>query len=338
MIPRSLKASSTGLKKALCAFIKTGLTQKEFAEKIELSRSTIANFLAGRSIDRTYFFRICQSLDLNVDEIFEPVIALEMSQIANLKQWVLNDYCQVVAFLEIVENSYIVFKINEEVKEIIFQELSKFLSQIPWQNNQSLFLKNLLSYLIEMQQQGTQIELIETYQSLVNFNQEIQQQEPQIESGKNHQSLVNLSHWLQNIFEGGWQTVEEFLSFRQLNLGINFRRGYIEHSNTNCVRMVKPIDLGMKLKGQSVGLVVALTPKTVQEMEIRLQLHPIDNQNYLPLGIQLIVTDKFEQILIETRARENDNWIQLEINGVKGEFFRVKITLNDYIITEHFVI
>lgn len=72
MIPRALQASKGGIQQAAIAFISTGLTQDEFARQLNLSRSTLTNFLAGKPVYRANFFKICKTLRLNPEEILKP--------------------------------------------------------------------------------------------------------------------------------------------------------------------------------------------------------------------------------------------------------------------------
>lgn len=76
MIPRSLQTSTEGIQQAAIAFISTGLTQDEFARQLNLSRSTLTNFLAGKPVYRSNFFKICKALGLNPEEILKPTSEL----------------------------------------------------------------------------------------------------------------------------------------------------------------------------------------------------------------------------------------------------------------------
>ncbi|MBD1929959.1 DUF1822 family protein [Trichocoleus sp. FACHB-90] len=72
MIPRSLRLSTVGIQKASIEFVRTGLTQDELAKRLEISRSTLTNFLSGNPIYRSNFFKICQALKLNPIEVCKP--------------------------------------------------------------------------------------------------------------------------------------------------------------------------------------------------------------------------------------------------------------------------
>ncbi|MBE9114734.1 NACHT domain-containing NTPase [Lusitaniella coriacea LEGE 07157] len=75
MSARSLQASPEGIEKARKALSGKALTQTALAEdkltmvKISVSRSTIGKFFSGKSIDRQYFYEICERLGLEWDEI-----------------------------------------------------------------------------------------------------------------------------------------------------------------------------------------------------------------------------------------------------------------------------
>jgi transcriptional regulator with XRE-family HTH domain len=314
-IPRSLKASQTGLEKALNAFIEKGLTQQSFATSLGLSRGPVTNFLMGGLVDRPIFFAICNGLGLNPTEIFEPITNVEIDQNTNFKQLISNKHSQLLAWLEIKNEFYLVFKINEEIVAGIYSDNNiKHLLQNSLQNIQADFLDILLNHLLECKIQ-----------------------EKCLHSAKDTKNIVSLSSWLQNSFEVGWQTIEEFWTKKDLKPSFNFR-SKVEDSKIDCVKMVKQIDSITKQKEiQPLALVVNLTSKNKEKIDILLQLHPVD-KNYLPFGVQLIIIDKSGKALTVATARSDDNWIQQEINGMCGEHFSVQVVLDEYSILEHFVI
>ncbi|MDJ0734732.1 MAG: NACHT domain-containing protein [Nostocaceae cyanobacterium] len=68
----SLKASSPGIEAAKKALIRRGLTQKALVENLGISRSTISKFFNGKAVERYVFEEICERLNLNWEDIFEP--------------------------------------------------------------------------------------------------------------------------------------------------------------------------------------------------------------------------------------------------------------------------
>jgi hypothetical protein len=154
----------------------------------------------------------------------------------------------------------------------------------------------------------------------------------------NSQILVNLSHWFENSFQAGWQTLEALFCFPVANPAFTVRSS--DASNfAGAVSGGKLIDLGIQLATYPVALVVTLTPTVDDaEIDIRLRVYPTGRQIYLPSSLQLMVLDESGDTCLEAEARSVDNWIQLEFIGKPGERFSVKLALADVSISENFVI
>ena len=155
---------------------------------------------------------------------------------------------------------------------------------------------------------------------------------------------VNLSQWIENVFETSWQTVESLLPPAQPSLAFNFRSNlnaievFEDKPGDPKIRRAKTIDLGMQLNSHPVTLGVEVTPQSEYKTNILLKLQPINNQDYLPPHLQMIVLDESDTIFLEAIARIADNYIQLEFSGISGEKFSVKVALGDASTTEYFVI
>ena len=140
---------------------------------------------------------------------------------------------------------------------------------------------------------------------------------------------VTLHQWLQNIFEAGWQSVEEILAPQAPVLAFRYR---------SRVTRAKLVDLGIQLPGQSLALVVTLTPKTSVEIQILLQVHPTGKQAYLPDNLTVKVLDELGAAVMEAHARTANTHITLEFSAQLGEHFSVKLELGDISLTENFVV
>jgi NACHT domain len=75
---RSLKASKEGVQLASRAILRFP-TKIDFAVELEVSRSTVQNFFAGKPIGRENFHKICQELDLRWEEVAELPQKLNLS-------------------------------------------------------------------------------------------------------------------------------------------------------------------------------------------------------------------------------------------------------------------
>jgi hypothetical protein len=165
---------------------------------------------------------------------------------------------------------------------------------------------------------------------------------PESQPNTTSQVPIKLSDWFQNIFEAGWQTVEELFSTQAGNPAFSARS--VRENNANNppekgVNRGKLIDLGIQVAGNPVALIVTLTPAEAdKEFDVCLRVYPADGQIYLPPNLQLVVLDETGATCLKTKARSADNWIQLEFSGQAGERFSVKVALGDVNITEDFLI
>jgi hypothetical protein len=143
-------------------------------------------------------------------------------------------------------------------------------------------------------------------------------------------ATVNLRQWLEGVVETGWLTLNELLNPPQLELA--FRSG-----DRFSLTQGKKIDLGLDLEGKSVALAVTVTPKAGNEVDILVQVYPLE-QNYLPLGVKLLVKDSLGEEILSATAREADNFIQLEFSAELGETFSVTVALDGVEVTQEFAI
>lgn len=145
------------------------------------------------------------------------------------------------------------------------------------------------------------------------------------------QPVVNLSQWLKNVFDVGWQTLEEVLGTRQEQL--IFARSDAGDS----VIRAEQIQLAIPSSELSLALVVAVKPTSVENRNIRLQVHSITNKT-LPQGLQCNVLDTSGNNILKVQAQNNDKSIQLNINGQSGEEFSVQIQIDNAKTVRNFMI
>jgi len=145
---------------------------------------------------------------------------------------------------------------------------------------------------------------------------------------EHNQDEVNLSQWLQNIFEVGWQSVEEILAPKTPSFA--FRRYFITRG--------KLIDLGIQRLNQSVALVVNLRQKTKTEIEIQAQVQSTDEQAYLPPNITLKALNEEGTAVMEAHTGSATTLMRLEFIAQLGERFSLRIEVGDISITENFVV
>ena len=178
----------------------------------------------------------------------------------------------------------------------------------------------------------------ETWAALLEneqWRQGLYQQRQQRQRSLSSQAQVNLSYWLQHIYDNSWQAIDTIFNSSPSSLAFNFRSS--ASLNNTSIKRAKVIDLQAE-GDQKLALIVGLTPEANQKVNIRVELHPLGNK-YLPNDIKLVLLSSEEEIIQEVQARSQDNYVQLKLfEGEVGEHFSVRVILDNYQLTENFVI
>lgn len=105
------------------------------------------------------------------------------------------------------------------------------------------------------------------------------------------------------------------------------------------VKGAKLIDLGIELAGISVVLLLGLTSEIDDRISIRVQLHPANEEMYLPPHIKLLLLSESGNILQEVESRNHDHLIQLKkFKSHPGKNFSIKIAFGGISIKEDFML
>ncbi|MEG4802947.1 DUF1822 family protein [Microcoleus sp. ARI1-B5] len=168
-----------------------------------------------------------------------------------------------------------------------------------------------------------------------------------------------LGNWFKNIFEAGWQKIEQGkqsledalfseekpdFAFRS---GGNYRsedtlRGHQSSVNIFPVADVtraKVIDLGMRLGRTTVALLVAIAEDSDRTVRVCVQLHPAIGQSYLPPHTKLSLISDTGEILHQAESTVQNLCILLNDFEVEPEeSFSIRVALEDSIVTENFVV
>jgi hypothetical protein len=134
-------------------------------------------------------------------------------------------------------------------------------------------------------------------------------------------------------FSNLWSFISDLIRDNNLNLAAARSRG----NDSPIILRGRMVDLGILLINHPVALILTASQEEENKYEIKLRLVPGGNKTFLPPDLQLIVLEG-EEIFLEAKSREADNWMQLEFSGELGEEFRVKVALGDANVTEDFVI
>jgi hypothetical protein len=147
--------------------------------------------------------------------------------------------------------------------------------------------------------------------------------------------LVNLGEWLQNNFtealEVGWYSIEALLDTQQRKLAFSLRT--VSQFREGSAKLAKPINL----EGQAVVLLVAVTQEANGRICILVQVHPTEEERYLPPNLRLAFLSEEGETSQEVLARSQDNYIQLPRFWLQNEGkFSIQISIGKSNLTENF--
>ena len=167
---------------------------------------------------------------------------------------------------------------------------------------------------------------------------------------EHRQNNVKLRQWLHNIFEAGWQSVEDILVPQAPHLAFRYSSAVVRGKIINLTADVsekasatingfqeKPnLWRGVIEPAPAVALLVAIEPTTDTETNIKVQVHPAGGADSLPLNLTLKVTDGEGKTVMEACAGSGNGYMTLEFAADSGECFSVVVKLKEFCIVEDF--
>ena len=158
---------------------------------------------------------------------------------------------------------------------------------------------------------------------------------------------VSLRQWFEGIFQQEWQPVESLLATQGRLLRTASDRRRFEDITANnstpefperSISRGKIINWESDETEQAVILVVKVTEKSVEEVDLCLRLYPFGESDRLPPGLQVTLLDESGTSCLEAQTKNADDWIQLDFSCQPEERFSVRIALGETSIAEQFVV
>ena len=147
--------------------------------------------------------------------------------------------------------------------------------------------------------------------------------------------VTKLSHWLEGVFEAGWESLEaiaDILDPQAKNLTPRFRKG---KSQTNYLGGSKLIEL--EKTGDIVALLIRFKPIEREEFDVEVEVCQRGNKTYLPQDLKLAILDEKGESVMHAIANSTYS-IQIDFSAEYDESFQVELSLGDTTITELFQI
>lgn len=273
------------------------------------------------------------------------------------------DICPVPVEARAERIGYIAVEIDEEEKEarlLGFSETADsgelVLSELHSLDDFLLHLENLFEAKVDLSQWLVNVFAPDWQPFDAVFNPQLQASPP---ATIDNPIPSKLGNWFKNIFEAGWQkfeqgkqTLEDAL-FSDEKQNFAFRSGGNSSSEDTLrghqssinsfpeadVTRAKLIDLGMRLGRTSVALLVAIAEESDRTVRVCVQLHPAIGERYLPTNIKLSLISDNGKNLTESQSRIQERCILLnDIEVAPYESFSIRVALDDFSVTENFVV
>jgi hypothetical protein len=157
-------------------------------------------------------------------------------------------------------------------------------------------------------------------------------------------AISNLSHWLQDLVEPGWQTLEELLGQGSLEVAAARSIAMPILASTEdaelTVSRFRTIDFGVRINHQPLILMINVTPLEANERQILVRVMTGGNQTYLPEGLELKILNEAAMPIenLEVIAQEAYELIQLTFTGDVNETFNLQLNLDSETFQLPFVI
>jgi Protein of unknown function (DUF1822) len=179
---------------------------------------------------------------------------------------------------------------------------------------------------------------------------------------------VNLRHWLDSLkesllnsgkssspeeltaaarrsddsLEEGWQRLEVLFSPEELTTVLRMRSSEELvpefRTRSSSIERGKKICLATQMAQQTIILVVKLNPQSEEDINIVIEVRPIGGQLYLPETLHVKILDEKQTAVMQATASNTNQNIRFDFNAYPGEYFSVKITLEETSVIENFVI
>lgn len=147
--------------------------------------------------------------------------------------------------------------------------------------------------------------------------------------------VTKLSHWLENVFETGWKSLEaiaDILDPEYKEPAMRFRKGKTKKNYLEGSKLI-----GLEKTGDRVALLVRFEPVSEEEFDVEVEVCQTGNKTYLPQDLKLAIIDETGESVMHAIANSVYN-IQIDFSAEYDEIFQVQLSLGDTTITELFQI
>jgi hypothetical protein len=153
------------------------------------------------------------------------------------------------------------------------------------------------------------------------------------------EGAVNLQQWFKQVFDEQWQPVTALLAPSSVALrSVSPSAAAEKEPHQRMMSRGKVLTLKQGEQEESVILVVKMTESGNEAIDLRLQIYPEPNHEYLPSGLRVSIYDEADKLCMEAQTGHTDNGVNLEFSCLPSEGFRLDLTLGETYLSEQFVV
>lgn len=150
---------------------------------------------------------------------------------------------------------------------------------------------------------------------------------------------VDFRQWFEGIFAPEWQPVELLLAGRLLRtVSSPPRESEAAETAAKSISRGKLLGFDGDESQQSVILIVKTTERSPEETHICVGVYPLREGDRLPSQLQVTILDASKASCLAARAKDADDWIQLEFSCTPQESFSTQVTLGEVSLVEQFTV
>lgn len=197
------------------------------------------------------------------------------------------------------------------------------------QFNESLTTAHVLGFLKTTTIETVSLDQLESLETFLTYIDKLEQ----ARYSQNIREPVKLSQWWYDNFEVSWEALPQ-LAWRFPQTQLAWRSPVRTRNSRPPVTRAKVLDLKTN---DRVALVIELQSINHSEIEIWIEVYPLQPNFYLPDNLKLSVLDDKGAEVIQAEARTTEN-IQINFIADPGELFGVRVALEEVSLTESFLV
>ncbi|MGB3516485.1 MAG: DUF1822 family protein [Elainellaceae cyanobacterium] len=156
----------------------------------------------------------------------------------------------------------------------------------------------------------------------------------------NEALITHLGHWFQDHIEQGWMKLEVIIAANHA-IAPRFRSATmlstdVLRAKPSRLTRAKLLSFSDENQTYTVVLIVEVSSTDSSEFDIELMVCPIDDQDYLPAGMDIRILDEQDSQVMQAQTREENQLVEFIFGAEKGDRFSLQLVYHTTVLLESF--